>query len=91
VLADRIRTEFVAPCYYKCDTDTELLDVGDLLGRGRPLEAVWVSFVFGGFCSVVLAVLWVRSAVWMRAPFERAVRRSGGRRWPTPATVGADT
>jgi putative MATE family efflux protein len=45
-----------------------------------PLEAVWASFIFGGFCSVVLAVLWVRSAVWMRDPSERAARRFGGRR-----------
>mgnify|MGYP002630570012 CR=1 FL=1 len=42
-----------------------------------PLPAVWASFVFGGFCSVVLAVFWVRSAVWIRDPTERAARGLG--------------
>ena len=42
-----------------------------------PLEAVWASFIFGGFCSVVLAVFWVRSAIWVHDPSERAARKLG--------------
>jgi len=44
-----------------------------------PVEAVWASFIVGGFCSVVLGILWVRSAVWTRDPSERAARTLGKR------------
>ncbi len=39
-----------------------------VFGFGAPIEAVWISFICGGFFANVLALYWVRKYVWKSDP-----------------------
>ncbi len=40
-----------------------------------PIDWVWICMIFGGLCSTVLSVLWIRKVIWKQDPTAKALRR----------------